>query len=212
MEILSYAERFIESQGFHLLTKEEIPKFARCAVESYGSIAYALDDYFVGHPCTKDELWEMWLLNLKYFYSKALIYSDSPDCNGWMLWIPPGFKGVSVVDFIRHGGIRMSFKLGPPTIKRIMHYEDYCTSVRQKATKSCEWYLYNLVVRPEAQGQHLAGKLVRPMLEYCAQNGIQAYLETHSEKNVEIYRHFGFEVVSNDSIPGTGVTHWGMVK
>ena len=38
MEILSQAERFIESQGFHLLTKEDIPKFARCAAESYGSI------------------------------------------------------------------------------------------------------------------------------------------------------------------------------
>mgnify|MGYP003333418208 CR=1 FL=1 len=76
MKILVQTERFVESQGFHLLTKEEIPKFARCAVESYGNIAYALNDYFVGHPCTKDELWEMWLLNLKYFYSRALIYSD----------------------------------------------------------------------------------------------------------------------------------------
>lgn len=50
MEILSQAERFIESQGFHLMTKDEIPKFARCAAESYGDIYYALDDYFVGHP------------------------------------------------------------------------------------------------------------------------------------------------------------------
>mgnify|MGYP003300427538 CR=1 FL=1 len=50
------------------------------------------------------------------------------------------------------------------------------------------------------------------MLEYCAQNRKQVYLETHSKKNVEIYRHFGFEVVSDDFIPGTEVTHWGMVK
>ena len=106
----------------------------------------------------------------------------------------------------------MTLKLGLTTMKRIMHYEDYSASVRLKATGNSEWYLYNLVVRPEAQGQHLAGKLLRPMLEYCAQNGRQAYLETHSEKNVDIYRHFGFEVVSNDPIPGTEVTHWGMLK
>ena len=209
--MLAQAERFIESQGFHLMTKDEIPKFTRCTVESYGSIVYALDDYFVGHPCTKEELWEMWLFNLKYFYSRALIYSDSPDCNAWILWIPPGCKGVSMIDFIRYGGIRLTLKLGLTTMKQIMHYEDYSASVRLKATGNCEWYLYNLVVRPEAQGQHLAGKLLRPMLEYCAQSGKPAYLETHSEKNVEIYRHFGFEVVSNDPIPGTGVTHWGMV-
>ena len=182
MEILTQAERFIESQGFHLLTKDEIPKFAHCAAESYGGIVYALDDYFVRHPCTKDELWEMWLFNLKYFYSRALIYSDSLDCNGWTLWIPPGCKGVSVIDFIRHGGIRMALKLGLPAMRRIMHYEDYSASVRLNATGGREWYGYNLVVRPEARGQHLAGKLLRPMLEYCEQNGRQAYLETHSEK------------------------------
>ena len=210
--MLAQAEKYIESQGFHLMTKDEIPKFARCAAESYGDIYYALDDYFVGHPCTKDELWEMWFFNLKYFYSRALIYSDSPDCNAWLLWVPPGCKGVSVIDFLRYGGIRLTLKLGLPAMKRIMHYEDYSASVRLNATDGREWYWYNLVVRPEAQGQHLVGKLLRPMLEYCEQNGRQAYLETHSEKNVGIYRHFGFEVVSNGTIPGTDVTHWGMVK
>lgn len=70
METLVHAERFIESQGFHLMRREDIPKFARCATESYGSISYALDDYFVGHPRTKEELWEMWIFNLKYFYSR----------------------------------------------------------------------------------------------------------------------------------------------
>ena len=210
--MLARAEKFIESQGLHLLTKEEIPKFALCAAESYGSIAYALDDYFVGHQCSKEELWEMWLFNLKYFYSRALIYSDSPDCNAWMLWISPGCKGVSMVDFIRYGGIRMALKLGLPAMRRIMHYEDYSASVRLNATGGREWYLYNLVVRPETQGQHLVGTLLRPMLEYCAQSGRQAYLETHSERNVGIYRHFGFEVVSDDPIPDTDVTHWGMMK
>ena len=211
-EILSKANTFIESQGFHLMTRKDIPRFLECATEAYGSITYALDDYFAGHPCTKEEVREMWLFNLKYFYTRALIYSDSPECNAWLLWIPPGCKGVSVINFIRYGGIRLTLKLGLPAMKRIMHYEDYSASVRLNATGGREWYWYNLVVRPEAQGQHLVGKLLRPMLDYCAQNGRPAYLETHSEKNVGIYRHFGFEVVSNGTITGTEVTHWGMVK
>ena len=194
------------------MTRKDIPRFLECATEAYGSITYALDDYFVGHPCTKEEVREMWLFNLKYFYTRALIYSDSPDCNAWLLWIPPGCKGVSVINFIRYGGIRLTLKLGLPALKRIMHYEDYSASVRLNATGGREWYWYNLVVRPETQGQHLVGKLLRPMLDYCAQNGRPAYLETHSEKNVGIYRHFGFEVVSDGTITGTEVTHWGMVK
>ena len=38
------------------------------------------------------------------------------------------------------------------------------------------------------------------------------YLETHLEKNVHIYEHFGFEVTSDGILPGTSLRHWGMVK
>lgn len=55
MNTLALAENFIASQGLHLLSKEDIPKYAHCAEESYGNIDYALNNYFVGHPCTKDE-------------------------------------------------------------------------------------------------------------------------------------------------------------
>ncbi|MDO5320880.1 MAG: GNAT family N-acetyltransferase [Bacteroidia bacterium] len=211
-EILAQANEFIRSQGFHVMTREDIPKFIDCAAESYGSVSYPLNDYFTGHPCTKEELREMWLFNLTYFYSRAVIYSDSPECNAWLLWIPPGCKGVSVMNFLRYGGIRMTRKLGLASLRRIMHYEDYSASVRMKATGGKEWYWYNLVVRPEAQGKHLVGKLLRPMLEFCADKGKPVYLETHSEKNVEIYRHFGFEVANDSPLPGTEMTHWGMVR
>lgn len=209
---LSAAEAFVKSLGFHLMEREDIPKFVECAVESYGSVSYPLNDYFVAHHCTKEELREMWLFNLKYFHSRALIYSDSPECNAWLLWIPPGCKGVSVLNFIRYGGVRMTWKLGLGSLKRIMHYEDYSASVRLHATGGREWYWYNLVVRPEAQGRHLVGKLLVPMLEYCSSQDKPVYLETHLERNTGIYKHFGFEIVSDSVLPGTEMTHWGMVR
>lgn len=194
------------------MTREDIPRFVDCAAEAYGSITYALNDYFVEHQCTKEELREMWLFNLKYFYNRAVIFSDSPECKAWMLWIPPGCKGVSVMNFILYGGIRMTRKLGLGTLRRIMHYEDYSASVRMRTTGGKEWYLYNLVVHPKSQGQHMVGKLLWPMLNYCAEYGAPVYLETHSEKNVAMYRHFGFNVVSDECLTGTEMTHWGMMQ
>lgn len=211
-EELVKANRFINSLGLHLMTKEDIPQFIECAAQAYGSITYALDDYFVGHPCTKDELREMWLFNLRYFYSRAVIFSDSPECNAWMLCIPPGCKGVSMMNFIRYGGIRMTRKLGFGSLRRIMHYEDYSATVRLQATHGEEWYLYNIVVRPDAQGTHLASKLIRPMLDFCFEHDKPMYLETHSCKNVAMYQHFGFQIMNDACIPGTEVTHWGMMK
>lgn len=211
-DILTQAKEYIKSQGFHLMTKDDIPRFAECAAEAYQGVSYPLTNYFMGHPCTKEELRTMWLFNLKCLHSKAVVYSDCPECNAWFLWIPPGFKGFSIKDSLLHGGINMIFQLGLPSIRRMLHYEDYALSVRMQATKGQEWYLYNAAVRPEAQGKHLAARLMRPMLDFCALQQTPIYLETHHPNNVNIYQHLGFTVFSGDSIPGTTLTHWGMVR
>ena len=211
-ELLAQATEYIKSQGFHLMTKDDIPRFAECAAEAYESVSYPLTNYFVGHTGTKDELRTMWLFNLNCLHTKAVIYSDSPECNAWFLWIPPGFKGFSIKDSLLHGGINMAFQLGLPSIRRMLHYEDYALSVRMQATKGQEWYLYNAAVRPEAQGKHLAARLIRPMLDFCALQQSPIYLETHFPKNVSIYQHFGFTVFSDNHLPKTTLTHWGMVK
>jgi hypothetical protein len=38
------------------------------------------------------------------------------------------------------------------------------------------------------------------------------FLETNAAKNVAIYRRFGFEVVSEDKLPGTEVTTFAMLR
>lgn len=210
--ILAEAVEYVKSKGFHLMSKEEISKFADCAAEAYESVSYPLINYFVGHPCTKEELRTMWLFNLRYFYSRTLVYSDGPECNGWILWVAPGFKGVSVMNFIRYGGLKMTRSLGLGCLRRIMHYENYSASVRKKATGGREWYLYNLVVSPQSHGLHIASSLVKPMLEFCAEHEKPVYLETHSEKNIAIYRHLGLDVVSDAKLPGTELVHWGLAK
>ena len=194
------------------MTREDIPQFVDCAAASYSSVNYPLNDYIAGNQCTQDDLRAIWKFSLDYYRSRSVIYADSPKCNGWVLWMPPGSEEISVPDFIRYGGLKMVIKLGISSLRRVMHYEDYCTQIRMQNTKGKEWYLYNLVVRPEAQGQHLASKLIKPMQEFSASRGLPVFLETHLEKNVGLYQHFGFDVVSDDFLPGTKMTHWGMVK
>ena len=206
------ARRYVESKGLYLMQKKDVERFTECAAQSYGSVEYPLNDYFMNRTCTKDDLRAMWLFNLKYFLGNALIYADSPECNGWMLWIEPGCKGMSALQFLTHGGIGMTIKLGFGTIKRVVAYENYSKDVRLNATGGKEWYLYNLVVDPKAQGKHIASRLMQPMLEYCSMQGMPVYLETHREKNIAIYGHSGFRVVSDELMPGTSLRHIGMAK
>ena len=57
-----------------------------------------------------------------------------------------------------------------------------------------------------------AGKLMRPMLQFCDDERMVAYLETNKEKNVGLYQHYGFELMREEMIPSTDVMHYSMVR
>jgi ribosomal protein S18 acetylase RimI-like enzyme len=72
--------------------------------------------------------------------------------------------------------------------------------------------LYNLSVKSSAQGKGIAGKLMRPMLQFCDDERMVAYLETNKESNVSMYRHYGFDLMKEELIPKSTVTHYAMVR
>ena len=39
-----------------------------------------------------------------------------------------------------------------------------------------------------------------------------AYLETNKEANVGLYKHYGFDLMKEEKIPKTPVTHYAMVR
>lgn len=57
------------------------------------------------------------------------------------------------------------------------------------------------------QGKGIASKLLKPMLEYCDRVKTPVYLETNKEMNVDIYKHFGFEVALQGNVPKSDVEH-----
>lgn len=208
-EEIAKARAYIESRGLYVMKRKDIPRFVDVAVDSYDT-TYPLNNWFMGGQSTLKDCREMWIFNLKYFCDNALIYADSPECNAWTLWIAPGCKGVDALQFIAYGGLRMTAKLGMKSLMRIMKYEDYSASVRLKATGGKEWYWYNLVCAKQSQGQHLTAKLFQPMAEYAQRQARPIYLETHTERNTQIYQHFGFEITSAEPIPQTDLIHYGM--
>jgi ribosomal protein S18 acetylase RimI-like enzyme len=72
--------------------------------------------------------------------------------------------------------------------------------------------LFNLSIKKSAQGKGLASKLMRPMLGFCDEEKMVAYLETNKEKNVSLYQHFGFQLKREEVIPKTTVMHYAMVR
>ena len=84
--------------------------------------------------------------------------------------------------------------------------------MKKEFTDHYDWYLYNLSIKKEAQGRGLASKLMRPMLQFCDDERMVAYLETNKEGNVGLYQHYGFDLMKEELIPKTPVTHYAMVR
>lgn len=57
------------------------------------------------------------------------------------------------------------------------------------------WYLSMIGVDPSRQGQGLGAALLKEGLKRCDAEGLPAYLESSSPKNVPLYERHGFEVI-----------------
>jgi ribosomal protein S18 acetylase RimI-like enzyme len=85
-------------------------------------------------------------------------------------------------------------------------------NLKKEFTDNYDWYLYNLSIKKDAQGKGIASKLLRPMLTFCDEEKMVAYLETNKESNVTLYEHYGFELKKKEAIPKTQVIHYSMVR
>jgi GNAT superfamily N-acetyltransferase len=62
-------------------------------------------------------------------------------------------------------------------------------------------HIIYFAVRPEARGTGMAHKVMVPVLKYADQKGLLVSLETHNEKNLPMYQHYGFELYTTLETP-----------
>lgn len=151
-------------------------------------------------------------ITLKTMTKDAVIYADSEEINGFAVWIPFGFTGNKTLPFLLSGGLNLILHSGLGIIGRLLTYENYAMNLKKEFTDHYDWYLYNLSIKKDAQGKGIASKLMRPMLGFCDDEKMVAYLETNKESNVGLYRHYGFDLMKEELIPQTPVTHYAMVR
>jgi ribosomal protein S18 acetylase RimI-like enzyme len=74
------------------------------------------------------------------------------------------------------------------------------------------WYLHIAGVDPAHQGKGLGGESIREGLARTASDGVPAYLETATERNVGLYQSLGFRVTSEWHVPKDGPKFWSMLR
>ena len=204
------AKRAIERAGLYIVGKGELDRLAEVAADAYRD--YPLHNWFMGGRYDVGTSRRIMQISLKTMTEDAVIYADSEEINGFAVWLPFGFTGSKALPFLLNGGLSLIFHSGLGIIGRLLTYETYAMNLKKKFTDNYDWYLYNLSIKKEAQGKGIASRLMRPMLEFCDDERMVAYLETNKEANVGLYRHYGFELMKEELIPKTPVTHYAMVR
>ena len=204
------ARRAIEMAGLYIVEKKDIDRLAEVAADAYSD--YPLHNWFTKGKYDAVVSKLIMQISLKTMTEDAVIYADSEEINGFAVWLPFGFTGSKTLPFLFSGGLRLIFHSGFGIIGRLLTYENYAMNLKKEFTDNYDWYLYNLSIKKDAQGKGIASKLMRPMLEFCDNEQMVAYLETNKESNVSLYEHYGFSLMKEELIPKTPVVHYSMVR
>ena len=204
------ARRAIEKAGLYIVEKKDIDRLAEVSVDAYQD--YPLHNWLTKgkyDPVASNLLMK---ITLKTMTEDAIIYADSEEMNGFAAWLPFGFSGNKTMPFLLNGGLKLVFHSGFGMIGRLLKYENYAMNLKKEFTDNYDWYLFNLSIKKDAQGKGIASKLMRPMLQFCDDERMVAYLETNKESNVGIYKHYGFDLMKEELIPDSPVMHYAMVR
>lgn len=204
------ARNAIEKAGLYIVQEKDLDRLAEIAADAYCD--YPLHNWFTKGKYDTVASRLIMQISLKTMTEDAVIYADSEEMNGFAVWLPFGFTGSKTLPFLMNGGLRLILHSGLGIIGRLLTYETYAMNLKKTFTDNYDWYLYNLSIKKDAQGKGIASRLMRPMLQFCDDERMVAYLETNKEANVGLYQHYGFALMKEELIPSTPVVHYSMVR
>lgn len=113
--------------------------------------------------------------------------------------------------FLNWLNFRLWVSLGD-TLEKVTSDYGYMVSIHRELIPSCHWYFFIIGVDPKFQAQGFGSSLISSMLVRVDKGRLSCYLDTNTERNLALYKHFGFKVVKRSEIPGSDVINWSMVR
>jgi ribosomal protein S18 acetylase RimI-like enzyme len=178
----------------------------------------------MGEACLHDPLWQFLVPNesrrsqavslsmsilVRYSLLYGKIYTTST-LDGIACWLPPGETTPSFSRLLRIGVRSAPIQLGLAGFRRYMAVENYSGKIHKDTVSGHHWYLWGIGVKPSHQGQGIGGLLIQPVLAQADLDRLPCYLETMNERNVPFYHKYGFQVVSDGTVPGHKLRIWAM--
>ena len=140
-------------------------------------------------------------------------FVSSPQLEGIAVWWRSDQKKPGIWwRMLLSGAIWLVPKLGFRSVRKMQAGDRFMEQKHRQLMPEKHWYLAVLAVDPPHQGKGHGSRLVRDMLAHIDTEGLPCYVETEGERNIAMYRRYGFEPVDEYVIPGTTETITAMIR
>lgn len=145
---------------------------------------------------------EIFGCELDEMFQNCEIYADSPEVNG--IIVVSDETGPHNPFKYYMSEVAYDLKTAACLVKDDPSLKTLRNFIRGKAYLNSNWadklpqkrrmHIVYFAVCPTVRGKGVAGKLMRAVLAYADRNRMTTSLETHNQRNVSLYEHFGFRV------------------
>ena len=140
------------------------------------------------------------------------VYAPSPALEGITTWLPPEALDTTFWETIKPDDPELITEVGKDVTDALQAWSDYYAPLHKQHAPFPHWFLEDLAVDPPLQGKGYAGTMLRAMFARLDREDMPCYLRTQNGRNVAFYRHFGFKVVDEGEVPGTGIGNWCLLR
>jgi GNAT superfamily N-acetyltransferase len=145
---------------------------------------------------------ELFACDMEELLKTCQIYADSQEIHGIIVVEDESEFSYSLKNYISEAAAYLKTKgyliKEDPSFKTLWNFyqgKDYLNSKWTEMLNTKErLHLIYLAVRPTMQHHGISTHLLRETIAYADRYRLMVSLETHNEKNVSFYEHFGFEL------------------
>ena len=192
------------------LTKSNIKNASKVAAKAY----FEADDFstFSTNPTERKKyITKTMSMTFRYSLKFGEVYATSQNLEGIAAWLPFNHTKIPIWQYIRFGMIPVIIGVGKKVRKELLYFDKLGKEKHKQYASFPHIYLYNLAVDPDHQGKGWASVLLNPMLAKADKEKLPCYLET-GDRNVPLYKHFGFEVIERVSVAEFDDVMWIMMR
>lgn len=196
--------------GCYIMQHEDIERFADTLADGFSK--YNMFEYICNGKYSHDKMKLFWTVSINTITDDAICIADSKDLNSVLIYVRPKSKEPNLLCYLKAGGLKMLFKLGLRSSIKLLRFDAEFKKIAQRHRSDRDGYLMAFATRLDKQGQHYGKPLINALLHYLDTSGEECYLETLKAGNVDLYKHFQFELKEEVNLKFGDLTVFAMMR